>query len=266
MIGRGNSIKHTGQALAYAGDKLQAVEIDRQYVHGESPTAIAREFAIFQDLNTRCEKNTLAFVLSPTIEDGKKLTTVALRSLTREFIQGMGLEEHQYVAYAHRDKAHQHVHLYVNRIDLQGKAYDDSYLSNRSSRQAETIALGRGLKTARQVQQEKQAEKKVIKQPILEAHRAVLTQAPKGIEEYTRLMKQKGVETLLKRNQEGKLIGVQFVGSSGEKIKASDVDRSLTANRLEKTLSDHAQALLLAQKQTHSIKPPTKKPNLGLSR
>jgi len=126
--------------------------------------------------------------------------------------------------------------------------------------------LARGLKTARQIQQEKQAERKAIKQPILEAHRAVLTHSPNGIEEYTRLMKQKGVETLLKRNEEGKLIGVQFMASTGEKIKASDVDRSLTANRLEKTLSDHAQALLLAQKHTHLIQPPTKKSNLGLSR
>ena len=127
MIGRGNSIKHAGNALAYAGEKLHAVEIDRQYVQGATPQAIEREFQLFQDFNTRCQKNTLAFVLSPTIEDGRKLNSEALRGLVREFVKGMGLEEHQFVAYAHRDKAHQHVHLYVNRISLEGKAYDDCF-------------------------------------------------------------------------------------------------------------------------------------------
>lgn len=238
MIGRGKSIAHAGAALAYATGKEKAVEIDRQLVIGTTPSEIEREFRLFQDFNTRCEKNTLAFVLSPTIEDGKKLGQPQLQAITRAFVKDMGLEEHQFVAYAHRDRKHQHIHLYVNRIDLTGKAYDDSFLSNRSSQAAEIIALSMGLKTARSVQEEKQAKQKQVKEGVLQAHTSVLTQRPDGIEEYTRLMQQRGVETLLKRNTEGKLIGIQFQGANGEKIKASDVHRSLSANRLEATLSE----------------------------
>ena len=109
------------------------------------------------------------------------------------------------------------------------------------------------------MQEEKKAGKKHLREPVLTAHRAVLAQRPQGIEEYVRLMQQKGVETLLKRNEAGKLIGVQFAGSSGEKIKASDVDRSLTANRLENTLHEHAQSLKIAPKPTLQ---PQRKPGI----
>jgi len=35
-------------------------------------------FIIFKQFNDRCESNSFAFVLSPTIEDGKKLSDDAL--------------------------------------------------------------------------------------------------------------------------------------------------------------------------------------------
>lgn len=258
MIGRGSSIKHAGNALAYAGEKLNAVEIDRQYVQGQTPAEIEREFRLFQDFNTRCQKNTLAFVLSPTIEDGQKLSGGNLRLLVRDFVKGMDLQEHQYVAFAHRDKAHQHVHLYVNRIDLQGKAYDDAFLSNRSSRLAETIALARGLKTARQVQEEKQAEKKDIKASVLQAHTSVLTRFPKGIDEYSRMMLMYGIQTLLKQNEGGKLIGVQYE-TKGEKIKASDIHRNLSANRLDSTIQANLlkRPPMVRPKLASELAPPT---------
>lgn len=260
MIGKGKSIAHAGAAVAYAVNKEKAIEIDRQYLQGSTPSQIEQEFRLFQDFNTRCEKNTLAFVLSPTIEDGKKLASSDLKQLTRDFIKEMGLGDRQFIAFAHRDKAHQHIHLYVNRIDLTGKAYDDSFLSNRSSRAAETLALTWGLKTARSVQEEIQAGKKYTKEAVLRAHTSVLAQRPSGIEEYTRLMQQRGVETLLKRNSEGKLIGVQFQRASGERIKASDVHRSLSANRIEATLSEN---YTLTQTLTQTISKNTKK---GLGR
>jgi hypothetical protein len=257
MIGRGKTIAHVGNALAYAKNKLEATEIDRQYVQGNSPKEIESEFKLFQNMNTRCEKNTMAFVLSPTIADGKKLTAHDMKGITRDFIKAMKLEEHQYVAYAHHDKDHQHVHLYVNRIDLKGKAHKDSFLSNRSSHIAEQIALVRGLTTAREVQKEKQAEQKPIQEKVLEVHRSVLKQAPRQVEEYVHLMKERGLEVLLKRDKAGKLVGVQFEmvkaddkGAKGEKIKASDVHRSLSGSRLENTLAENVKTI---QKETIGV-------------
>ena len=43
----------------------------------------------------------------------------------------MNLGERQAIAFVHQDKEHKHIHLYVNRIDFNGKAYNDSlYTSN----------------------------------------------------------------------------------------------------------------------------------------
>ncbi len=266
MIGRGKTIRHAGNALAYAKDKLGAQEIDRQYLQANSIKEMEAEFNLFGDMNTRCEKNILAFVISPSIEDGKKLTHQDMRDITRDFIKGMNLQEHQYVAYAHHDKAHQHVHLYVNRIDLNGKAYKDSFLSNRASRLAEQIALDRGLTTAKQIQLEKQIQQEPIKEKVLEAHRAVLKQSPGRIEEYSQLMGERGLGVVLKRNKEGQLVGVQFEllseafkGARGEKIKASNVHRSLSGKQLENTLLENVKTI---QKQTIQLQ---QKPGHGHS-
>ena len=103
-----------------------------QHLAGNNPQQITEEFKLIQEENTRCQKNTLSFMLSPTSQDGKNLTKEQLKELTQRFIKEMQLKERQAIAFVHRDKAHTHVHLYVNRIGFDGKAYNDSFIGKRS--------------------------------------------------------------------------------------------------------------------------------------
>ena len=75
--------------------------------------------------------------------------------MTQRFIQEMKLKERQAIAFVHRDKEHTHVHLYVNRIGFDGKAYNDSFIGKQSQLAAERVAKQMGLTTVREVQQEK---------------------------------------------------------------------------------------------------------------
>lgn len=102
--------------------------LDKDIV-SENPKEVAKEFKAFQNINQRCERNSFSFVISPTVKDGKNLSEEQLRYINTSFLRKMELENHQYIAFVHQNTAHKHIHLYVNRIDYQGKAYNDRFIS-----------------------------------------------------------------------------------------------------------------------------------------
>ena len=153
MIGKGKSISHTRTSISYGWNQEKDAEIiQSQHLAGENPKEITEEFRIVQSQNPRTKKNTLSFVLSPSIEDGKRLSKEELSELTKKFIKAMGLKERQAIAFVHRDKEHTHIHLYANRIGFDGKAYKDSFIGKRSQQRAHEVAREMGLTTARDVQ------------------------------------------------------------------------------------------------------------------
>ena len=92
MIGKGKSISHTKASISYGWNNEKDAEIVfRQNLLGESPLELTNEFKLTHQLNHSCKKNTLSFVLSPTIEDGKKLTLKNLEEITASFMKEMNL-------------------------------------------------------------------------------------------------------------------------------------------------------------------------------
>ena len=142
IIAKGKSISHLGASMNYALCKEQAVVLAKNIV-AEAPYKVAKEFKLFQTFNDSCERKSLSFVLSPTIEDGQALSQEKLAEINKAFLKQMQLEHHQYIAFVHANTAHKHIHLYVNRIDYHGKAYNDQFISNRAARAAEGIAQER---------------------------------------------------------------------------------------------------------------------------
>jgi hypothetical protein len=243
MIGRGEAISHTANAIGYAEQKLDAKEIDRGLVCGETKEEIFKEFQMFQEQNTRCEKNTFSFVVSPAEADGKNLTDQDFRGITRDFLEKMELQDRQYVAYKHIDNGNPHLHIYVNRIDLEGKAAPDTYISNKASRTADEIAQERQLIQARQVQIQNQLrlEKKYSK--VYEAHKSVLKAKPKDLGEYTSMMKKHGYEPKIKYSKLGKPVGMQFkVG--GELVKGSAINKLMSAGNVHKAVIDISKTIV----------------------
>src|SRR5690606_2860088 len=164
MIGKGKSISHTRASMMYRWNQEKDAEIVfSQNLAGEDPGEITKEFRFIQDQNINCQKNTLSFVLSPTIEVGKSLRHKELRQICENIMKEMKLGERQAVAFVHQDKEHKHIHLYVNRIDFTGKAYNDSFIGKRSQLSAEKVAEGMKLTTVKQVQMEKEFDLKDIR-------------------------------------------------------------------------------------------------------
>ena len=242
MIAKGKSISHLSASIQYALRREEAVILDKNIV-AETPGEVAKEFKLFQDLNQRCERNSFSFVLSPTIQDGQKLSHEQLENINKSFLEKMNFQDHQYIAFVHKNTPHKHIHLYVNRIDYYGKAYNDRFISNRASQVAGVIAKDMGLVTAREVQQIRQQEKQ-IKHPEMEsikqlAQATLVQRGVNSISKFVNSFNEAGVEARLRaeayHNKQDVFQGLRFY--AGElKFKASDIDRSLSKQNLENTL------------------------------
>ena len=119
MIGKGKAISQTSASISYGWNQEKDAEVIlKQHLIGDSPSEISKEFKIVQDMNYRCKKNTLSFIISPTISDGKNLKPKDLYEIAKKFMAQMKLGERQAIGFIHKDKKHIHIHLYVNRIDV----------------------------------------------------------------------------------------------------------------------------------------------------
>ncbi|MFS4469258.1 relaxase/mobilization nuclease domain-containing protein [Maribacter sp. 2210JD10-5] len=229
----GKSISHTGASIGYGwNEEKEAKVIYRGHLAGDNPKEITQEFKIIQSQNQRCKKNTMSFVLSPTIKDGQELKDKQLTEITQRFIKEMKLQERQAIAFVHRDKSHLHIHLYVNRIGFDGKAYKDNFIGKRSQQAAEKVAQQMGLTTVREVQQERLNEIQSIRQEIRQVHEKVLTELkPNDFDQYIKYMKQRNVEVIPSINKSNQLQGFRFE-YNGQNLKGSEVHRSMSMARI----------------------------------
>lgn len=149
----------------------------------------------------------------------------------------MKLGERQAVAFVHQDKEHKHIHLYVNRIDFTGKAYNDSFIGKRSQLSAEKVAEGMKLTTVKQVQMEKEFDLKDIRSEIKRRHDLVMKDhKPKSYNQYIELMKANKVEVIPCITKANKLQGFRFQ-FDGYNLKGSEVQRSMSLGNIGKQMA-----------------------------
>ena len=231
MIGKAKSIQHGANAIDYAINKKEAEIIDKRFIVGENGKEIKAEFKIFQNLNNRCKANDISFVISPDKKDGQKLTNKEFKEISEEFLKKMKLDKHQAIIVKHNDKEHTHLHLFVNRIDSNGKAYKDNFISKESQTKADEIAIKRNLTRAKVVQEFNKEMTKDIRNQIFEKHKVVLQHKPKNFQEYKDLMQSSGVKVLPTINKANKLQGFR-IEYQGLELKASEVNRSMTLSKM----------------------------------
>ncbi|WP_350290514.1 relaxase/mobilization nuclease domain-containing protein [uncultured Croceitalea sp.] len=241
MIGKGKSISHTKASISYGWNQEKDAEIvHSQHLAGENPKEITEEFKIIQSQNQRTQRNTLSFVLSPSIEDGKKLSKKELKEITKKFIDRMNLKERQAIAFVHRNKEHTHIHLYVSRIGFDGKAYNDNFIGKRSQQKAYEVAREMGLTNARDIKYRRLDQMKQIRSEIKQIHEHVMrTENPRSFDVYIRLMKEKDIKVIPSINKQEKLQGFRFEYKD-HNLKGSEVHRSMSGGKLAVQISKNA--------------------------
>ncbi len=149
----------------------------------------------------------------------------------------MNLKDRQAIAFVHTDKKHKHIHLYVNRIDFRGQAYNDSFIGKHSQQAAEKVAERMQLTTVKQVQWEKEMNLSSIRSEIKRRHDLTMKQfRPQNFGEYIKVMETNGVKVIPSINKSNKLQGFRFQFDNYN-LKGSEVHRSMTGGNIGKSLA-----------------------------
>lgn len=242
MIGKASSVKGSIAGMDYLRAEGKGYELDRNKLLGETSREIMQDFRMQQLGNTTCKRAMFTAVISPDRADGKNLTDLELKKIGKEFMQGLGVDTNKqaYIMIVHTEKLHKHLHLYINRIQDNGKAINDSFIGKKASQVAHNIAKSRGLVSAKDLLNEKvnlaKETDKVLKHEILNKHQAVMHTTPKTFGNYIKEMAKAGLEIQPTINKQGQIQGFRVLDKhSGINHKMSDVNRSLSVNNLIKT-------------------------------
>ena len=119
MIAKASTGSDFGGVLRYVlGKDKKAEVLHTQHLYSR-PDQAARIMAEMRDCaaqNGRCKKPVYHLSLSWPEEDAPSASQMV--ATARRFLQDLGLGEHHALVVRHRDTAHEHVHIVVNRVHV----------------------------------------------------------------------------------------------------------------------------------------------------
>jgi hypothetical protein len=124
MIAKAIKGKGFRGALEYDLKKEQGRIIDTN-MDGRGPRELAAEFGEIRKLRPNLGKAVLHVSLAAS--PGEHLTDGQWVKIGQYYINGMGLDQNQYVMSRHTDTEHEQIHMVVNRIQFDGKVTSDSH-------------------------------------------------------------------------------------------------------------------------------------------
>ena len=91
---------------------------------GVSPRELAAEFGEIRRLRPNLGKAVLHVSLSAAL--GENLSDSQWRQIGQRYLDGMGLDQNQYLITRHTDTEHEHIHILASRIRFDGSVTSDS--------------------------------------------------------------------------------------------------------------------------------------------
>lgn len=142
MIGKGKSISHGVAALEYdlakeIDGQAAATEIARHELYGCTGAEMVQEMKPYFTDFPNVKNNCLRFEVSPSIEESSSFTDADWAELGNDFMQRMGLMNHQYIIIRHSGteskKKQVHLHILANQVSLSGELYRDNWIGKRAT-------------------------------------------------------------------------------------------------------------------------------------
>ena len=217
---------------------------------GRNALELTREFGICRRLRPGPKKPVMHHTLS--FADGEDPGDEVLAVAAEKYIQRMGLESHQWVAVVHRDKAHVHAHLAINRVGLDGAWWNATHDFERSQIVAGQVEVEFGFVQVPRERLSYAIQKAVVDKKIhppevgsppplpspgikhvLGEIRVILESIPKGLSapEWVQEVESRGL--VAKPSIGGEKISGFTVRMPGHRaVKLSDVHRSLSWPKL----------------------------------
>jgi len=198
-------------------------------------------------------KAVLHVALAFPVEEKEKVTNEVMGRIAHDYLKGMNIdpENTQWAVVRHQDKTHPHMHLVVNRVDLDGQTVSDQFVRSRSVDVCKSIEQEYGLIVADQVgrkqaleigltpaqakastpKEEQSAEWSRARQDIGRALGYTAGQA-RSFDELREALRPRGIALELTRRKDGSPAGVVFA-QDGHRVKGSQVGREYSAGNLE---------------------------------
>ncbi|PMD91931.1 relaxase [Siphonobacter sp. BAB-5405] len=211
-----------GGALAYgAGERESVAEkpkpsqlLGASNLLSRDPAGMAREMQAVAD-GSRCK--TPVWHTSLSWPKGQELDERKLRQAAAEYCVGIGADprRHQVAIYQHFDKAHPHLHIYINRVPLDGgPALDTSHNYARNVKVCEQIRQKLGfaeLPKERQSLRDHDLKKQSTREYVAETLRTALeTTNVVSVNDLRDELEKKGVESIFKYDSQARLVGCSF--------------------------------------------------------
>lgn len=243
MIGKGKAIAHGGNAIEYAlrEGKLDKI-VGRNMIESDTPADILREFEMVNQHNYRCKNKYMRYEIGISPQDIDKLKPGDMIKIALTFANKMGLQNHQWIACTHKDTGKPHIHLIANRIGIDSKVFDTTFMSNRSAKIAEDISSEMGLTIANDICKQKQHQE-VYTEPTRQQAKDKLQQiayfelrSNKTVEGFLYASEKKGVGIESAKNKQGKTYGIRFT-YEGHTFKASEIGREFGFRSLANNFS-----------------------------
>ena len=242
MIGKVKIGKSFGGICRYvfAEDK-QAEVLTAEGVRGTSAAVMAADFNAQRELNPNLGRAVMHVALA--WPPGEALSNDQMAELARAYLTEMKVDPEgtQWALVRHKDQAHPHAHLIVNRVDNAGATVSDQHNYRQSMEACRKLEKQYGLVSAQEVSQDNRraqreelparAAAKLYVQDALSRHLPHATTT----EELTEAMQRDGIRVQA-TYQKGQLQAVVFE-HEGHHLKGSEVGRAYSGKHLAETIA-----------------------------
>ncbi|RPD39453.1 relaxase/mobilization nuclease domain-containing protein [Chitinophaga barathri] len=208
------------------------------YVHGvreSDPKQMAEDFEQSRRLLPNKHRAVFHGILSFHPDD--KVTNELMANLAQKYLQEIGLINTQVAVVKHTDKAHPHLHIIANLVNLNGKAISDSWLGLRGKKAAQALTQAHRLIVAERRPRKQPgrvlSEEETVKEEI---HTAIATgrMLCHSFEELQNWMVRHQIDVMFKRNRAGEICGISF-RKGKYAFKGSSIHRAYSFSGFQKT-------------------------------
>ena len=287
MIAKATAIQH-GQAMTNYTTKNNRADIVKtnHLSEGLPPMGMWDEMVLHQSMFKQryvkkpIELTSIRFELSPSEEEARNWNLDDWQRCLNEFIHEIdniskvnhigkrkgksaisvkptNIANSQYFAALHRDSKSgiPHLHLVVNRLDMDGNLNDVKSIGERAVMAAKAVNLHHGWKDAMDIRNQRIAEVTNACMNVLSSMSAFDWNV------YTDRLRSKGynIELIRDKTNQAKVHGYRFkLGRTTIKASELGVGRNLTASKIESTFHRlHPQAFPISQRSSAFVQNPT---------
>ena len=261
MIAKAKAISHGKTAIEYAMRESKHAEVlTTNLVQNTSPDKIHQEFIDVSKYNSRCKNKFIRIEIGIAPKDETNLSKEQLSEICDQFSKRFGFENHQWIACSHRDTDNLHMHMIVNRIGIDQKVFDTSFISKKAGLIAEKISRDMGLTVANEVEAKQKMytqvvsfQRKMVRAKIEKIAHKVLSQEPTTLEQFSNLMNKEGVTVTEMKNKKGDTYGLRFT-SYDETFKGSTIGKEFRYNTLLGAInSNFSEELNVSREMVHTL-------------